>query len=152
MRTRTALVVSLAGVVAAGSLAPALAAPPKKKPAPIKQTWTATAPVPDPSPFAGQSGICETVLPMSAHEHAFTVPAAGTLVTELTGITGDWSMGVFDASGASLGTSDQTDPVAAINGPEKITLKFKKKTSVIVRSCNFAGGPTANGALTFTYK
>ena len=141
MRLRTAAVTSLVAVAAAGTLAPALAAPPKK---PITKTYTATAATPDPSPVAGD--ICDPALPSAKHEEKFTVPAAGTLkVTMVQEL--DWALALLDSKGKRLAESDGGTPTDV----ESMQVKFKKKTDVIIRSCNFAGTPTSEITYTFTF-
>jgi hypothetical protein len=139
MRLRTAAVTSLVAVVAAGTLAPAVAAP---KPKPVSKEYTATAATPDPvTPLA--NGNCQPELPGSFHEEPFTVPFAGTLKVDLTGFQGDWALAVLK-NGQSLADSDQSvgEP---LDRPETVTLKLKKKgDKLVIRACNFAGGPTAN--------
>jgi hypothetical protein len=142
MRLRTVAVTSLVAVAAAGTLTPALAAPKDKKP--ITKTYTATAPTPDPTPIAGD--ICDPLLPSAKHEEPFTVPAAGTLkVTAKHEI--DWALALLDGKGKRLAESDSSDLVAQ----EAMQVKFKKKTDVVIRACNFAGAPTAEITYVFTY-
>lgn len=141
MRLRTVAVTSLVAVAAAGSLTPALAGP---KPKPITKTYTATAPTPDPTPFVGD--VCDPALPSAKHEEKFTVPAAGTLkvgiVQEL-----DWALAMIDGKGKRLAESDGGSPV----DKESMQVKFKKKTDVVIRACNFAGTPTSQVTYTFTF-
>ena len=140
MRVRTAALTAMVAVAAAGTFAPALAAP-----KPITKKWTATAPTPDPTPIAGD--ICDPALPGSKHEEKFTVPAAGTLkVTMVQEL--DWALAMFDSSGKRLADSDGGTPTDA----ESMQVKFKKKTDVIIRSCNFAGTATSAMTAVFTYK
>lgn len=151
MRTRSALAMSLVGVVAAASLAPAVAAP-KKKPAPIKKSYQATATTPDPTPISGETGgNCSPTLDTAKHEAPFAIPYAGTLKVDLTGFQGDWALAILDDKGAKIADHDNgvSEP---IDTPSTITIKLKKKTTVTVRACNFAGGPTANVAILYTAK
>lgn len=139
MRLRTVAVTSLVAVAAAGALAPASAAPKS-----ITKTWTATAPTPDPTPIAGD--ICDPVLPGSKHEEKFTVPAAGTLkVTMVQEL--DWALAMIDGSGKRLAESDGAGPT----DKESMQVKFKKKTDVVIRSCNFAGTATSAMTAVFTF-
>ena len=149
MRLRTAAVSAVVAVVAAGTLAPAVAAP--AKPKPVSKKWTATAATPDPVFPLANSQNCGPELPGSFHEEPFTVPYAGTLKVDLTGFQGDWALAVRKGD-KSLADSDQSvgEP---IDRPETITLKFKKGgDKLMIRACNFSGGPTAQGALTMTPK
>ena len=142
MRLRTAAVTSLVAVTAAGAaLAPATAGP---KPKPITKTYTATAPTPDPTPILRD--ICDPLLPGSKHEEKFTVPAAGTLKVDAKHQL-DWALALLDGKGKRLAESDSADPVAQ----ESMQVKFKKKTDVIIRSCNFASTPTAQITYVFTF-
>ena len=141
MRLRTALATSLTVVVAAGSLAPALAAP--AKPKPVTKSYTATAFPPDPSHVAVTEGICNTTNPTSQHNEPFTVPFAGVLVVDMSGFQGDWDLALYNGSQlvASSAQALEQDP----QSPEKMTVKLKKKGQKLsIRACNFAGGPTAN--------
>lgn len=139
-RLRTVAATSLVAVVATGALAPALAAP-----KPIEKKWTATAPTPDPTPVAGD--ICDPAIPSAKHEEKFTVPAAGTLkVTMVQEL--DWALALLDSSGKRLAESDGGTPTDV----ESMQVKFKKKTDVIIRSCNFAGTATSAMTAVFTYK
>lgn len=150
MRTRSALALSLVGVVAAGSLAPALAAP--KKPAPVKKTYTATAVTPDPTPISGQTGgNCSPQLDSAKHEAPFAVPFPGTLKVDLNGFQGDWALAILDDKGAKIADHDN-DAGTALDEPSTITIKLKKKTTVTIRACNFAGGPTATVTALLTAK
>ncbi len=139
MRLRTVAVTSLVAVTAAGALTPALAAPKQ-----IKKTYTATAPTPDPTPFVGY--ICDPLLPGAKHEQKFTVPAAGTLKVEMAQPF-DWALALLDDKGKRLAESDSGDPLAQ----ESMQLKFKRKTNVVIRACNFAGTPTSTVTYTFTF-
>jgi len=150
MRLRTVLASSLTVVVAAGALAPAVAAPPKPKP--IKQSYEATAPTPDPTPFTGATGgNCSPTLDTAKHETPFTMPWAGTLKVDLHSFQGDWALAILDAKGNKLADHDN-DVSEPIDTPSTITLKLKKKTDLVIRACNFAGGPTGTVDLVATAK
>ena len=139
MRLRTLAATSLTVVVAAGALAPALAAPPK----PVTKSYTANAPVPDPTPFTGETGgNCSPIIPEAKDEQPFTMPWAGTLKVDLTGFQGDWALAVLDSKGKKLADHDNDATSEPVDAPSQIVLKVKKKTDLIIRACNFAGGPT----------
>lgn len=141
MRTRTALAASLTVVLAAGSLAPALAAP--AKPKPVSKEYTATAFPPDPSHIGVTSGICNTTNPASQHNEPFTVPFPGTLKIDMRGFQGDWDLALY--SGGTLVASSAQQVEEPIDRPESITVKLKKTGQKLqIRACNFSGGPTAN--------
>ena len=139
MRLRTAAVAATVAVAAAGTLTPAVAGP-----KPITKTYTATAPTPDPTPIAGD--ICDPLLPGAKHEEKFTVPAAGVLKVDLVHQI-DWALALLDDKGNRLAESDGSD----LTAKEAMQVKFKRKTNVIIRACNFAGGPTATVTYTFTF-
>ena len=141
MRTRTVLVAGLAGVLAAGSLAPAVAAPKRK---PIKLAWTASA-TPDPS-SSNVNGTCVPTIPTAIHHHTFKVPAAGTLEVTLNN-TLDWSVAIREGD-ETLVDADGGSPEIV----ETVSIKFKKATTVSIDSCNFAGEPQISPTGTFTFK
>ena len=146
MRTRTALATGLIAVIAAGSLAPAVAAT-KPKPKPINIAYTASA-MPDPTSTNPATGeICAPTLPTAKFSHTFKVPAAGILEISLNNSM-DWSLAIRDADGASLATSDGGTPT----DPEGATLRFKKAATVSIDTCNFAGEPSIDVTGRFTYK
>ncbi len=124
MRTRTGLAAALVVVVAAGSLAPAVAAP-AKKPKPVSKQYTATAFPPDPSHIAITDGICNTTNPTSQHNEPFTVPFAGTLKVDMKGFQGDWDLALY--SGTTLVASSAQGLTDPIDRPESFTVKLKKK-------------------------
>jgi hypothetical protein len=141
MRLRTVLATSLTAVVAAGALAPALAAPPK----PVSKSYQASAAMVDPTPITGETGgNCSPVLEQAKHEAPFTMPFAGTLQVDLTKFQGDWALAVLDSKGKKIADHDN-DVIAgeAVDAPSQIIIKLKKKTDLVIRACNFAGGPTA---------
>lgn len=153
MRTRTAVVSSLVLVAAVGGMSPAMA-----KPKPITKSYTATTTSPDPTPvvpeLAGGPGVCNPKIAGAKHETTFKIPYKGGLVVDLTGFQGDWALGVFDADGAPLATSDQgDDPTDLPDRPEHVDLSFKKKGEVVtIRACNFSGGLSANVKYVYTAK
>ena len=150
MRIRSAVAVSASLALAAGALAPAVAAP--KKPAPIKKSYTATTTMADPTPITGATGgNCSPTLPGAKHEAPFAIPYAGTLKVDLHKFQGDWALAVLDDAGEKIADHDN-DVSEPIDTPSTLTLKFKKKTTITVRACNFAGGPTAQVDILFTAK
>ncbi len=140
MRLRTVAATSLVAVVAAGTLAPALAAPPKT----ITVTYEVGPLTPDPTPIAGD--VCTPALPTAIDATEFKVPAAGRLKVNID-VVGDWALGMRDAKGKRLAESDGGTPETV----ESMDVKFKKAGVVTVESCNFAGAPTGTVTLTFTY-
>ena len=138
MRLRTAAATSLVAVAAAGTLAPALAAPPK----PIKMSYEATA-TPDVT-TSNVTEICAPVTPTAKHSTEFKVPAAGTLKVEL-GNTLDWALGLR-VGGKLVASADGGSP----DVKEVVTTKFKKATVVSIDACNFAGEPVVPVTVTYT--
>lgn len=159
MKIRTALPVALAAVVAAGALAPALAAPPKPKP--ITEEWSMQH-APIPLPLVGIDGVDGTnscadpaFEGISTTTKTIKTKGAGTLAVTLTDFDGDWDITVMDDKGKVLATgAGTTTPTAltATGATEKAVVKTKKAMTLVVASCNFLGGPTAEGKLVFTYK
>jgi hypothetical protein len=144
MRTRTALTAGLVAALAAGSFVPAMAA--KAKPKPIKIAYTATA-NPDPtSTNPATNEICAPTLPTAIHHYEFKVPAAGTLEIALNN-TLDWSIAIREGD-ESLASSDGGAPQDA----EATSVRFKKKTTVSIDTCNFAGEPSIDVTGLFTFK
>ena len=159
MKVRHALPVALTAVVAAGALAPALAAPPKPKP--IVEEWSMQhAPVP--LPLAGIDGVDGTnsctnpaFEGISTTTKTIKTKGAGTLEVTLKDFDGDWDITVMDDKGKVLavgaGTSTPT-ALTASGATEKAVVKTKKAMTLVIGSCNFLGGPTADGKIVFTYK
>ena len=143
MRARTALVAGLALVTAAGSLAPAVAAPKKK---PIKVTYEVGPLTPDPTPIA-LGEICAPATPSAIDAREIKIPAAGTLQVDID-FVGDWALGMRDKAGDRLAESDGGTPET----DESMTVKFKKAQTITIEACNFAGGPEATVTYTFTFK
>jgi hypothetical protein len=165
VNTRRALPVALTLVVAAGGLAPALAAP--AKPKPIVVEWSMQH-APIPLPLVGEEDVDGT---NSCADPAFegisttfqTIKAvgAGTLEVNLSGFAGDWDITVKDDKGKVLGIGAGTttggeatggDGSLGTDNKEKAVIKVKKATTLVIGACNFLGGPTADGKAVFTYK
>ena len=144
MRARTALAASLVIVAGVGSLSPALAGPNA-----ITKTYTASAGTPGGVASQAQSQICSPTVPGSTFDVTFKAPFKGRLTVDQTGFQGDWDLAlVQDGTNAAESAQDMTaDPQT----PEHIDgFKLKKGEEVTIRSCNFAGGPTAS--LKYTFK
>ena len=136
MRTRTALVASLVLVAGVGSVTPAMA-----KGKTVTKSYVATAATPGPSNVA--RGVCAGDVPGSYFDESFKAPFAGKLQVDQTGFVGDWDLGLFQ-DGALAAQSAQ-DVTADPQTPEHIEgFKLKKGEEVVIRSCNFSGGPTAH--------
>lgn len=160
MTVRKALPVALTLVVAAGALAPALAAP--AKPKPITEEYSLEhAPVP--LPLAGIDGVDGTnscadsnFEGISTTTKTIKTVGAGTLEVTLTDFAGDWDITVMNDKGDVLGIGAGTttgDPSSLGTGlTEKAVIKTKKAMTLVIGTCNFAGGPTAEAKYVFTYK
>jgi hypothetical protein len=141
MRPRTALVASLVLVAGVGSFSPALAGPKT-----ITKTYTATAFPPGPTNAA--AGVCNGDVPGSNFDETFKAPFKGKLQVDMTGFQGDWDMALVQ-DGANSAESAQ-DVSADPQTPEHIEgFKLKKGEEVVIRTCNFLGGPTANVKFVF---
>lgn len=159
MKIRNALPVALAALVAAGAFAPAVAAPPKPKP--IVEEWSMQhAPVP--LPLVGIEGVDGTnsctdpaFEGLSTTTKTIKTKGAGTLEVTITDFSGDWDITVMDDKGRVLGIGGPTTTPTALaesGATEKAVIKTKKAMTLVVATCNFLGGPTAEGKLVFTYK
>ena len=159
MKFRTALPVALAAVVAAGAVAPAVAAPPKPKP--IVEEWSMQH-VPVPLPLAGIDGVDGTnsctnpaFEGVSTTTKTIKTKGAGTLAVTLSDFDGDWDITVLDDKGRVMAVGAGTTTPTALTqsgATEKAVVKTKKAMTLVIASCNFLGGPTAEGKLVFTYK
>jgi hypothetical protein len=143
MRTRTAVLTSLAVLCAGVSATPALAAP-----KPVKKEYTASATPGGPASLAN-STICDDTIPGSVFNLDFKAPFAGRLTVKQDGFQGDWDLVLFqDGGNAAQSAQDATD--TNISRPETIEgYKLKKGEQITIRSCNFLGGPTAHVSYTF---
>ena len=149
MRVRTAAVISLA-VLAAASSADAA---PKKKPKPITKNYTVQA---VPYPKADAETSCEEPPEQAVNHTTISVTGPGKLVVTVSGFTGDWDVAVFnDKTGSLLGEGSgvNADDVPPHTGGKSEVLKYtsKKAQKLRVDVCNFAGSPTANVKLVYTY-
>lgn len=133
---------TLAALAATSVAAPAALAAPK----PITKTYTATAPVPDPTNLAGGYSVCAQNVPGSFHVEPFKVPGAGTLKIELKDYQIDWDLLLMDGKGKELASSGS----GGLGEPEVVSLRIKKPTAVQIVACNWAGGPTGTVTYTFT--
>ena len=149
MSTRKALPLALSLVVAAGSLAPALAGP--SKPKPISEEYdVAGLPVPY-DPFEGC--VDDELEGISRTTKTIKPKGAGTLEVTLTKFGGDWDVLVFNDKGQVLGTGAGTStPDTGSDNTEKLSLKTKKGMELRIAVCNFLGTPSAHAKYVFTYK
>jgi hypothetical protein len=144
---------SLVAVAALG-IAPAHAAT-RKKPKPIHGSYHLTTP-PNPTvEVTGElNGGCDQTVPGGADNHAFTIPAAGTLAVVLQGsdptggaapVGPDWDLFILDSDGSVLDSS------GGAGAHEETSDRFKKKQKVTIQACNLMGIPDATVSYTFTY-
>lgn len=151
MRVRSAAPLALAAIVAAGSLAPAAAAPKKK---PLKKTYALTlAPSPDASESTACSGETRTA-DVNTDFEDIKVTGPGLLSVKVTGFSGDWDMSVWNKAGAQLTEGGgTTTPETFTNTAPTETLKYKSKKAqtLTLRVCNFLGSPNASVSYTYTY-
>lgn len=155
MQIRRLAAVTALGVLAAGAYAPATAAPKAKpKPKPITKSYTLQlAPIPDP-PQGSPSCANKRLEGLSIHTETFKTVGAGTLSAKVTGFAGDWDLTIYDGAGNELGVGDGTSTggAPATAGTDTIVLGFKRASTIVVATCNFAGSPQAKGSYTYTYK
>lgn len=158
MKVRTALPVALSLVVAAGALAPAMAAPPKPKP--ITEEYEMEH-IPMPFPLTGSEGFGETscMIPelegISTTTKTIKTKGPGTLTVDVTKFDGDWDITVMNDKGDVLGSGAGTTTPTALTttgNVEKLVVKTKKAMTLQIAVCNFLGGPTAHGKYVFEYK
>ena len=149
MKVRTALPVALSAIVAAGALAPAVAAPPKPKP--ISEEYdVAGLPVPY-DPFEGC--VDDALEGISRTSKTIKTTGAGTLEVTLTEFGGDWDVLVFNDKGDVMGFgAGTTTPNTGTDNTEKLVVKTKKGMELKISVCNFLGTPTAHAKYVFTYK
>jgi hypothetical protein len=150
----TATVVLSAATAAAVAAAPADAAV-KKRPKPIKGSYTVTLP-PDPTKEATSvtTDGCSGLIPVSKDSHKFTAPAAGTLKVTLAGQTPDgkpsaalldWDLYLMQDGGVEAASDGATSF-------EEVFMKVKKKTAFTFDVCNLDGLPSATVSYVFTYR
>ena len=151
MRVRTAAPLALAALVAMGTMAPADAAPKKKKP--ISKTYELTmAPMPDASEASG----CESAVRADGRfldVEEIKVTGAGLLSVKITKFTGDWDMSVYNSAGSAVseGSGTSTPNTSTAEMVETLKYKSKKAQTLYLRVCNFLGSPTATVTYTYTY-
>jgi len=149
VNTRKALPLALTLVVAAGGLAPALAAPKK----PIVEEYDVQG-LPWVNPPTGPACSDATVEGVSRTTRTLKAPSAGTLEVTVTEFRGDWDTSIQNEAGAVLaagsGTNTGETGSLATDGTEKVVLKTKKPMTLNIAVCNFLGSPTAHVKYVFT--
>jgi hypothetical protein len=152
MNCRQALPVALTLVVAAGALAPAVAAP---KPKPITESYSVEG-APVPLPLTDGNSCTDSALEgVSITTKTIKTVGAGTLQVDVTKFSGDWDITVLDDKGNVLGVGAGTSTPTALaetGVAEKLVLKTKKAMILNIAVCNFLGSPSAAAKYTFTYK
>lgn len=157
MKVRNAAPLALSLVVAAGALAPAVAAP---KPKPITEEYDVEG-LPVPLPITGSEGFGDNSCAdprlegISTTTKTIKPKGAGTLTVDVTKFSGDWDITVLDDKGKVLGVGAGTATPTALaqsNPAEKLVLKTKKATTLNIAVCNFGGSPTAHVKFSFVYK
>ena len=149
MKTTAAVTLAVVALGAAASTSPAIGATKK----PITKNYTATAPVPDPTNAAGGAyTVCPQTVPGSFQADDFKIPAAGTLKVEVGGYTGDWDALLMDSDKSEAAESGSGGYAPVAGGPEVMEVRFKTAQTVTIVACNWAGCPTADVKVTFTYK
>lgn len=136
MRTRLVLAtlpVALIGVAVASA-----SAAPKAKP--FTQTYEASAPVP------AADLACDGTVAQGQHVKEIKIPAAGKVQIDLSRFLGDWDLHV-DANGKEIGVSQQIQPLGE---GESVALKLKKATTIVIKPCNYNGGPTGTVTVKYT--
>lgn len=95
---------------------------------------------------------CNGLAGKGTDSHAFTVPAAGTLMVHLVspdptgkGAT-DWALWLMDTDGTAIDSSDGT------GSDEHTTTVFRKKQSFVIQTCNIAGQQDGHISWTFKFK
>ena len=152
MKVRRVATVAAVAVLAAGAYAPAMA---KAKPKPVTKSYDMQLmPVPDP-PEGTPSCARDELIGVSIHQEKLKTTGPGTLSVKVNGFSGDWDITVFSGDKELEGVGDGTStgggaPAAA--GEDTFEMKFKKATTLDIRTCNFAGSPSAHGEYKFTYK
>lgn len=143
----TALVLVVASV-------PAHAAT-KPKPKPVTKTYSMQL-APAPVPPTGTSCTDPKLERIAMHTESLNVKGAGTLSVKVSGFSGDWDITVVDAADnevIDVGSGTTTGGGApATAGVDTVDVKVKRATKFLIRTCNFAGSPTATGTYTFKYK
>lgn len=119
----------------------------KKGKGTVTEEWQATA-----APFPGAEDHTDPATECGAEDvnytiHTFKTPGRGTLEAAIT-FEGEWDLYVTDAKGVLLASSVQF----MAGSEERVTIGLPAGAEVSIYSCNFLGGPTADGQLKYTYR
>lgn len=152
MRVRSAAPLALAALVAVASLAPADAAPRKKKKN-LTKTYNLTM---TPFPEMSETLACSSPVREAAkqfHIEPIKVTGPGMLTVKVTKFTGDWDMAVWNSSGASVseGSGTSTPNTSTDEMTETLKYKSKKAQTLSLRVCNFLGSQSATVTYTYVY-
>ena len=141
---RRALAVCILAALLGAAAPGALAGGAKKV---IKRQWdVVAAPFPGADDHSTPSEECG-VEGATYDLYRFKTPARGKLDVRINQFEGEWDLYVTDSSGHLLGSSVQF----MTTDEERVVVKVASKTTVLIYACNFLGGPTAHGALKYTY-
>jgi hypothetical protein len=151
MQIRRVVAVATLAVLAAGAHMPAMAA----KKAPTHKAYDMQLlPVPDP-PQGTPSCARDELIGVSIHQEKLKTSGPGVLTVKVNGFAGDWDITVYSGDHELEGVGDGTSTgggAPATAGEDTFEMKFKKATTLDIRTCNFAGSPSAHGEYTFTPK
>lgn len=142
MRTRTMLVAGALATVAAASLSPAQAGPPK----PFSKTMAFTDATPDPTGNAAatEQEHCRGELPREKPVEVM-LPGPGVVEVSISGFQGDWTLMVTDKADKTLGGADVNPPAT-----EAVRVVVKKAGPILISPCNLVG--TSQATLTYSYR
>ena len=139
---RSVLALTCLGLVAAGSLAPAQAAPPKS----FSKTVTFVDATPDPTAFFLGPEHCQGRLP-AEDPVVVDLPGPGKVDIAIAGFQGEWSLMVTNPNGSVIGVADADAPET-----ESLTMKVKRAGKIHILPCNIAGTFEATLSYAYTYK
>lgn len=147
MRTAPVALAVAAALVAAAVPAHAAGA---RKPRVVVRTYTANAPVPDPTePLWRQP--CPQITPDSWDEQEVRVTGRATLDVTVYGFTGDWDVAIVDSKDAQLAWSSNSVNTQNDAQTERTSFRITKSGLYRILACNYAGGPTASVRYVLTY-
>jgi hypothetical protein len=150
MQVRRVAALATLATLALGAHVPAGAA--AKKP-PVKKSYEMQLP-PFPYPAQGTPTCDEDMAADAFHIETLKTTGPGTLTVKVNGFQGDWDITVYSGEKELEGTGEGTSTpnTSTSPGEDVFTAKFKKPVSLEIRTCNFAGTPSAHGEYTFVYK
>lgn len=82
----------------------------------------------------------------------FQAPAAGSLVINIEGLSGDWDLYALGSSGERLGASEGAQVLEGSDGYERVTVALKPRQQVQMVACNWLGEPEVTVHFEFTPK